>query len=138
MTETLTETPSASPSETFPFDERGLSLSRELSQFTGGTECWYRHPLFPKFVYTDGVKFFANCAGAYWFMDILATEFRALADREDFLCVTLNVADMKCTITADDGNGVVLQTKDLTFTNCPAGSWKFFWTGGVFLLPCEY
>lgn len=44
-------------------------LSADLKMFTG-TEQWFRHPLSSNFLYTDGVKFFAeHCGGgAYWFL----------------------------------------------------------------------
>lgn len=42
-----------------------------------GTENYYKHSLMgSRFLYTDGVRFFAQNAGggAYWFLDILATQ----------------------------------------------------------------
>ena len=56
-------------------------LQRHLRQFTG-SECWYRHNLNRNTIYTDGVQFFAENAGAYWFIDIVATELHAL-QRDD-------------------------------------------------------
>jgi hypothetical protein len=46
----------------------------DLSQFTG-TENYYRHP-FGKALFTDGVKYFAETAGAYWFIDIFPSRAR--------------------------------------------------------------
>ena len=42
-----------------------------LAQFTG-TERWYRHGLVRNVTYTDGVRYVADTAGAYWLIDIVA------------------------------------------------------------------
>lgn len=128
-----------------------MSLSKsDLAQFTG-TENHYRHGLNRTVLYTDGVKFFAERAGggAYWFLDILATELNDIRKTEGFLSIKL---DVKGTLSAnvhtaqvivDDGNGNVLHTKDIAFTDCPVGEWKFYMAdagGGlsVIMLPSEY
>ena len=43
----------------------------DLRQFTA-TEHWYRHPLNRAVLYTDGAKFVAERAGAYWLLDEIA------------------------------------------------------------------
>ena len=115
-------------------------LSADLKMFTG-TEQWFRHPLSSNFLYTDGVKFFAeHCGGgAYWFLDILATELADLQEKEKFMSITLDVFDDdSAKITADDGNGNVLWTRNIDFTDAEVGTWKFFLTNNVLLLPSEY
>ena len=114
-------------------------LSADLKMFTG-TEQWFRHPLSSNFLYTDGVKFFAeHCGGgAYWFLDILATELADLQETEDFMSITLDVVDSSAKITADDGNGNVLWTRNIDFTDAEVGTWKFFLQNNVLLLPSEY
>ena len=115
------------------------ALSADLKMFTG-TEQWFRHPLSSNFLYTDGVKFFAeHCGGgAYWFLDILATELADLQETENFMSITLDVVDSSAKITADDGNGNVLWTRNIDFTDAEKGTWKFFLTNNVLLLPSEY
>ncbi len=129
------------------------ALSGNLKMFTG-TQQWFRHPLSSNFLYTDGVKFFAeHCGGgAYWFLDILATELADLQEKEDFMSITLEVDKSGTTdsfvpeqdtfssakITADDGNGNVLYTRDIQSTDAEEGTWKFFFTNNVLLLPSEY
>jgi len=54
-----------------------MLAERDLSQFTG-TEHWYRHPLVKHFVYTDGIKFLAEQAQAYWLIDAIASYQPAL------------------------------------------------------------
>ena len=115
------------------------ALSAELQMFMG-TEQWFRHPLSSNFKYTDGVKFFAeHCGGgAYWFLDILATELADLQEKEEFMSITLDVVDSSAKITADDGNGNVLWTRNIDFTDAEKGTWKFYLTNNVLLLPSEY
>lgn len=114
-------------------------LRSQLSQHIG-TESYTYNPLYPWLNYTDGAKDFAKHAGngAYWFLDIIGTELHRLANREDFLAITLGVKDSAAVITVDDGNGKVLWSKQITFTDCPEGEWKFFLTHHVLMLSQEY
>jgi hypothetical protein len=115
-------------------------LKRNLSYFIG-TEQWYHHPLRREMLYTDGVKFFAEHAGggAYWFLDIVATEIFPLLAKEPFMLVELQVEDSNvCRIVVSDGDGNEVYTKDIDYTDCPAGLWKFYLTDNVLLLPSEY
>jgi hypothetical protein len=40
----------------------------DLRQFTG-SECWHRHGLVRDILFTDGAKYLADEAGAYWLLD---------------------------------------------------------------------
>lgn len=105
-----------------------------------GTERWYTHPLNSNMTYTDGVKIFADNAGggAHWFLDIVATELMILHKTNEFLCITLVTASGLATIVASDSDDNVLYTKDIDFTDCPAGDWLFYLTNNVMLLPSEF
>lgn len=120
--------------ETAPTD-----LAANLKMFQG-TDTWFRHPLCHNFLYTDGVKFFAeHCGnGAYWFLDIIATEVAELQETEEFLSIHLIVKDDKALIFVSDGNGRDLYEKAIDYTDAPVGTWKFFLTNNVMLLPSEY
>jgi hypothetical protein len=112
-------------------------LVADLSNFTG-TENWYRHNLMHDTVYTDGVKYFAEKAGAYWFLDIVDTELFPLQKQHGFLSITMTVANEQASIVATDGDLTTLWNKDITFTDCPEGEYKFFFTDNVLLLTSEY
>jgi hypothetical protein len=43
----------------------------DLAQFTG-SENWYRHAINRAVLFTDGAKFVADQAGAYWLLDEIA------------------------------------------------------------------
>jgi len=117
-------------------------LAHALRNFTG-TETWWRHNLSRNMTYTDGVKFFAENAnnGAYWFLDIVATEIFPLQRNEEFINIMLYVKDSKAVIEADDGDRgsgrVVLFRREIDYTDCPEGEWRFWLTNNVMLLPSE-
>ncbi|RXG91628.1 DUF6876 family protein [Bradyrhizobium zhanjiangense] len=115
----------------------------DLQQFTGGTGHWYRHNLVRGITYTDGVKYMAERAGAYWLIDEIALaqigEPRVKA--EPFQAWKLRVADSKATLTCDDGNGNIVFSKAIDFTDFPLDQidiWVEEGDGRVILLPCEH
>jgi hypothetical protein len=117
-------------------DAKELAIS--LRQFTG-TEQWYMAALNKDCLYTDGVQYFAEHAGTYWLLDILATELFELQQQRGFLLVKLVVGDEhKAKIISEDGDYHELWSKDIDYTDCPLGTWKFFFTDNIILLPSEY
>ncbi len=111
-------------------------ITNGLAQFNG-TDQWYKM-LFSEATYTDGVKYFAEAAGAYWFIDIVSTEIVPLLKVHPFMNIVLKVKDNKAVILVDDGNGEAVFSKNIDYTDCPEGDWKFFLTNDVLLLPGEY
>lgn len=118
------------------------SLATELAQFTG-TEKWYR-AINPRVTYTEGVKYFADTAGAHWLIDIIATELAKPCRIEGFLSIKAVVTGTKAKLIADDGNGKIIWQRAIGYTDCPEGEWKFFLAPEgpqetlVLLLPSEY
>jgi hypothetical protein len=111
----------------------------ELANFTG-SENWYRHWL-RKSLYTDGVKFVAEQAGAYWLIDEVAiNQTRPKVRAEEFQCWTLKVdlEKRKAVLTCDDGNGNVVFTKSIPYTDFPLAEIKFYYVDNTILLPSEY
>ena len=111
----------------------------DLAQFTG-TEQWHRHGFMRSVLYTDGAKYVADTAGAYWLIDDIAF---AQADPriagEDFQVWKLAVRpDTTATLTCEDGNGRVVCRKDLTFTSFPEPGIDLWYSGGVIYLPSEH
>ncbi|MGZ8220367.1 MAG: DUF6876 family protein [Methylobacter sp.] len=113
------------------------NLQIELAQFTG-TENYYYLPGLESMLYTDGVKYFAEQAGAYWFLAIVATEVMAFHEQEEFIKIELNVQGSAATLTANDGNGNIFYTRAIEFTDAPEGVWKFYLIENILLLPSEY
>lgn len=117
-----------------------ITFQSQLEQFIG-TEQYYFNPLYRWMKYTDGVKFFAENAGggAYWFLDIVGTEFMQLARKEEFLTIDLVVReDQSAGIVVGDGNDNGLKTKMIEATDCPVGVWRFFLQHDVLMLASEY
>ena len=120
-----------------------LSAQRLADGLEGfyGTQEWYRHGLVKRLLYTEGVRFFAEQggqAGAYWFVDVVATEFLPLLRQEPFLSIKLSVADRQAVIRVGDGNGRLLKEKTIEYTDMQSGDWPFYLTDDVLMLPGEY
>ena len=114
-------------------------LKAALRQFTG-TEEWYFHPLFRKYRYTEGVKFLAGEAGAYWLLEkILSNQILPEIKGEGFQLWKLAVDDnKKAVLTCDDGNYNIVYTETIDYTDFPLESITFYFTDSVLLLPSEY
>ncbi len=111
----------------------------DLRQFTG-TEHWYRHALMRSILFTDGTKYVADTAGAYWLLDEIAF---AQADKhiavEAFQLWKLKVhADQTATLTCENGNCNVILTKPIGYTDFPLEEISFYFADNVILLPSEY
>jgi hypothetical protein len=112
-------------------------LRAEMLQFYG-TEHLYRH--LGGGVYTDGVKFFADAAGAYWLLDLVFLDLLPFARQHhhEFAHLSVVVAKNAAALTADDGDGNTFWTRDIVFTDLPEGLWSFYLTDNTLLLPSEY
>jgi hypothetical protein len=111
----------------------------DLANFTG-SENWYQHWL-GKSLYTDGARFVADRAGAYWLLDeIVTNQTRPKIKAEEFQVWTLKVdlEKHKGVLTCDDGNGNVVFSKRIEFTDFPLPEIKLYCTDGTILLPSEY
>jgi hypothetical protein len=111
----------------------------DLANFTG-SENWFKHWL-GKVLFTDGVKFIADRAGAYWLIDEIAiNQTRPKVRAEEFQVWVLKVdlEKRKGVLSCDDGNGSVVFTKRIEYTDFPLPEIRFYCTNGVILLPSEY
>lgn len=113
-------------------------MRTELAYFTG-SEKFYK--AYPKVILTDGIKFLADRAGAYWLIDLVfAYQSDRKVKQEPFQVYELSVdlktkkAKMVCT----DGNENILRTQNIPFTDFPLESIKMYYTNETLLLPSEY
>lgn len=118
-------------------EDHSARLRADLVAFIG-TENWHRHTLNRHMLVTDGVKYFAETAGCYWFLDIVATEIFRIQATHPFLVIDLDVASDNADIRVSDGNDAMLFTRHIHFTDAPDGLWRFYLTDNVVLLPSEY
>ena len=109
-----------------------------LKQFSGTTQ-WFKHPLFPKFVYTDGVQFLASNAGAYWLLEfIFSNQLLPKIEAEGFQVWKIMVVGTKATIVMEEGNDRVIKTFNISYTDFPLESFTLWFIDGALLLPSEY
>lgn len=130
-------------------------LKQVIYSFFGGSERRVRHPLNRRFIYTEGVDTVAQRAGAYWLLDIIATECVPLLLREHevhgewMLFVYFHVSDGAGVLELKrDENEPTLWSRDIDYTDFPAGDWLFYLSMdgvvdhpnmvAVALLPSEY
>lgn len=108
----------------------------ELSQFTG-SEIWYRHPLATRYVYTEGVRYLADKAAAYWLIDsilLLQSHERALG--EEFQVWTLAVRpDQSATLCCSDGTDNEIYSQEIRWTDFPLRAVVLWFSNCTLYLP---
>lgn len=119
----------------------------DLAYFTG-TEDWHRYSIAP-FTLTDGVKYVADEAGAYWLVDIVMSwQFDERVAREPFQVwkLVLDSTGTGATVYCEDGNGNEIRVKSseiglpqkIGFTDFPLPEITLWLTDNVLMLPSEY
>lgn len=120
--------------------EKNSLTEADLAQFTG-SEQLYRHSLVKRFCYTDGVKYIAERAGAYWLIDEIAfaqvNEVNLAMEGFQLWVLSVN-ADKSAMLTCDDGNGHTLHQQAIEYTDFPLAEIKFYVCDDIILLPSEY
>jgi hypothetical protein len=104
--------------------ERAAQLESDLAGFIG-TESYtsLRYPwLRQRFLLTDGAKYLADQAKAYWLMDAIASHqqaSKAVAD-EEFQFWTLSVGEKRAAVLiCTDGNNKELVRQKISYTDFP-------------------
>lgn len=112
----------------------------DLMQFTGSGR-WYRHAINRAVLFTDGAKYVADTAGAYWLLDEIALiqPYDKRVASEGFQVWQLDVRpDQTAELTCEDGNGHTVFKKQIGFTDFPLEGITLWFTGNTILLPSEY
>lgn len=119
-------------------------LEAELANFYG-TENYYKgSPLFPRFVYTDGVRFLAERVSAFWLLDLIFSHQNNKKVRDaEFQLWTLQVhADKTAVAMCQEDSGLCpIAQQKIEYTDFPVGEIKLYLIGDsekVLLLPSEY
>jgi len=114
------------------------TLKTELRYFTGGDE-FHRNPLFGNYVYTDGVKYLAAKAGAYWLIDyILSHQLEPKLKGQLFQVWKMTVQDDSATVTVEDGNDNIITSLTIEFTDFPLEEITLWLVEKTLMLPSEY
>lgn len=113
----------------------------DLSQFTG-SETFYRHGLMRNVVYTEGVQYLAERASAYWLIDKVATlQMEPKVRAEAFQAWKLDVTGSTATLACDDGNGNIVYSERIDYTDFPLDTVSLWAVQGehrTIMLPSEY
>lgn len=114
-------------------------LRSTLQTFIGTTE-YYRHWSGMRF--TDGVKFLANTANAYWLLDVIASsQPKALLDPalQEFQLWELHVRpDHSATVVCSRDSEDVAFRQEIEHTDFPLEYVRLYVEQGVILLPTEH
>ena len=119
--------------------EKTLSAA-DLAHFTG-TEQWFRHSINSKVLYTEGARHVAEHGQAYWLLDEIALiqPHDKNVAAEEFQVWRLTVRpDKTATLACDDGNGNVVFSKEIPYTDFPLDTIKLYFANNVIHLPSEY
>jgi len=111
----------------------------DLRQFIG-TQSYYR--LMPNHLITDGAKFLADNAECYWLLDVISSYFPILSASDGFVLTELTVKESKAVVRLEDGNGNVLVSQNIAWTDFPLPEVQLYscFDGAVWvtMLPSEY
>jgi len=127
----------------YPKQKFMAKLSREelleqLPHFTGTEQHWH-HPYFSGYYYTDGIRFIAQKAEAYWLLvHILSNQKIPDLKGQEFQVWRMKVADSSAVITVEDGDKNILKKFDIPFTDFPLNELTLWVEGNVLLLPSEH
>lgn len=117
-------------------DEDALS---DLSSFTGTTRYY---PFTRRHLLTDGTKYLADTAGAYWLMDVAASHLDEIGTQDWFVLIRLEVQNCSAVMVYEDGNGHEHARQEIEYTDFPLNQIQLFacWNGThwVIMLPSEY
>ena len=115
------------------------TLRLELEQFTGSEQI-FAHPLFKRYVYTEGVRYLAREGGCYWLIEtIFSHQLDETLKSQPFQLWNVTVHDDESAIiTVEDGNDHQLKQIDLVFTDFPLNEFPLWLVENTLLLPSEY
>jgi len=111
----------------------------QLSYFTGTTG-YYR--IGKRHLLTDGTKYVAEAAGAFWLMDAAASHLDEIGTADWFVLIKLQVKDTRAVMLYEDGNGNEHARQEIAYTDFPMQQFQIYacWDGEhwVLMLPSEY
>ena len=115
--------------------------AEDLRNFCG-TETWFRHSLYRKYLYTEGVQYVAETGGAYWLIDKIfdCQSCIPTLQNQEFCVWTLKLNEQGegARLTCTDGNETELYAENIIFTDFPLTQIRFYFQNNVLLLTSEY
>lgn len=89
-------------------------------------------------IITDGILTLAQKFECFWFIDIIASYQIQLKNEEFQVWKLTKHGGDKATVTCDDGNGNILKTQKIPFTDFKADKATVWVEFGTALLPSEH
>jgi hypothetical protein len=118
------------------------TLKSKLSQFNGSEKIYHRIAFPIRVHYTEGIKYLQEQCECFWLVDAIASyQTRSFRLENEFQSWKLIVEDNSAVLTGDDGNGNILITQEIPYTDFPLPEIRIWVTtaDGVFLyLPSEH
>lgn len=122
--------------------QRAAELQYDLECFAG-SDNWYSHWT-RRGTYTDGVKFLAEKAGAFWLIDeIFGRQIYPAVRAEEFQVWKLIVKDSAAQLSCGngnrdkEGNWIIVHKAEIKFTDFPLPEIKLYFENRVLCLPRE-
>lgn len=114
-------------------------LIQELANFTG-SQTFYRHPLFGKYVYTEGIQYLAENAGAYWLIDFIFSNQidKKIKDQLFQVWILQRKENDSATLRIENGNKELVKRFKIPFTDFPLQTVTLWLVDDTLLLPSEY
>lgn len=113
-----------------------IQFESELDMFTG-TQHWYKHMCGT--TYTDGIKYLADKAQAYWLLDIVASYQPKHKDKPfQIWKLTVNKDQTAVVTMKEDSNKPIVIKQKIPYTDFPLHEIEFYCIDGVMLLKSEY
>ena len=107
-----------------------------LDQFTG-TSQYYKH--FTGLLYTDGIKYLADKAKCYWFIDIVASYQYKFKNTHFQIWKLRVVDDSEALVTmSEDIDKPILVSQHISYTDFPLDEIEVYCIDNVVLLKSEY
>ena len=111
----------------------------DLSQFIGSGS-FTKWSILSKSVLTEGAKFVADRAGAYWLFDKI--DLSIMGSGENFVVCKISVEDTSANIKLEDGNGQTIMSEWIRYTDFPLADLELWaihnGSGYTHMLPSEY
>ena len=108
-------------------------LKNLMNEYSGGSDGRTRHMFNRRFIMTQGVMAVAEAAGAFWLLDIIATEVAPICmaawknEQEYMHFLRMSVANDKAFIWLERDEGEPhLWERQIGYTDFPAGEWTFY------------
>lgn len=116
-------------------------LAEQLRMFSGTDHIYRQQMLGQVICYTDGVKFLAEAAQAYWLIDAIHShQRRAVRLCDGFQIWHLDVAANRSAVLTcrSDSDQKPAITQRLEYTDFPMAQLKLYVVGHTIMLPGEY